>query len=271
MGFMEGYHPQSIRHIYYKLTNPRLPEYVAKTDNGYELVQREMTKLRRSGRLPYSWVEDMSRRGYHVVTYGDAAEFLLSVRHLYRADLWRGTGVMVEVWCESRSIAGVIHKTCRELGVSLYPAGGNSSISFAYQAACGINEQHGGRLVVVLYVGDWDQAGVISDVALERELRRHLDPDVRMVFHRLAITEEQIEEYDLPTKPRKESDRRSPQVAETVEAEAMPPEILDGLLREAVEAYLPPRALEVAKAAEASERQLLKQLADALAKPVDDD
>lgn len=28
-------HPQSVRHIFYRMTDPRLPEYVEKSDNGY--------------------------------------------------------------------------------------------------------------------------------------------------------------------------------------------------------------------------------------------
>src|SRR5690554_1967144 len=33
------HHPQSIRHVFYLMTNPRLPEPVEKTDNGYRHVQ----------------------------------------------------------------------------------------------------------------------------------------------------------------------------------------------------------------------------------------
>jgi hypothetical protein len=37
-----------------------------------------MKKLRRSGRLPYGWVSDMTRRGDHTPTYRDPANFLRS-------------------------------------------------------------------------------------------------------------------------------------------------------------------------------------------------
>ncbi|EQD74280.1 hypothetical protein B1B_02757, partial [mine drainage metagenome] len=111
------------------------------------------------------------------------------------------------------------------------------------------------------YIGDYDPAGVLIDVALERELRTHLDPDVRMRFVRLGITPEQIARYDLPKKPRKESDRRSPEVDCAVEAEAMPAAILRKMLRDAIEALLPPHALAVAKVAEESERDGLRHLA----------
>jgi hypothetical protein len=179
---LERCHPNSVRHCFYLMTDPRLAEAVEKSERGARHVQERMVKLRRSGRLPYHWVVDMSRRGYHVATYGGASDFLRRVSGLYRADLWRDADFRAEVWCESRSIAGVILPVCQELAVSLYPAGGNSSISFAYQAAVSLNETHRGRKVFVFYVGDLDRAGVIADVALERELRLHLDPAVDLTF-----------------------------------------------------------------------------------------
>jgi hypothetical protein len=257
-------HPQSVRHVFYLMTNPRLAEPVAKTETGYDTIKNRLKALRRSGRLPYNWIVDMSRRGYHVATYSDAADYLSRVAGLYRADLWENATEYVEVWCESRSIAGVILPLCQELGVSLYPSGGNTSISFAYQAACNINECHGGRHVVIFYVGDYDPAGVIIDQGIERELRRHLKSDVSLQFIRLAITEEQIEEYDLPTKPRKEGERRAPHLLETVEAEAMPPATLRHILRDAIEYHLPPHVVAAARAAEESERKVLRDLATSL-------
>ena len=133
--------------------------------------------------------------------YGSAGEFLSSVAGLYRADLWSASDTYCEVWTESRSIAGVIEDDCQELAVSLYPAGGFSSITLAYEAASYINDEADGKSVVIFYVGDYDPAGVLIDVALERELRQHLDPEVDLGFRRLAITPEQISRYDLPTKP----------------------------------------------------------------------
>ena len=49
-------HPQSVRHVFYRMTDPRLPEPVDKSDKGYELVQRRCVQMRRDGRLKYSWI-----------------------------------------------------------------------------------------------------------------------------------------------------------------------------------------------------------------------
>jgi hypothetical protein len=177
--------------------------------------------------------------------------------------LWEYADEYVEVWCESRSIAGVIEADCRDLAVSLFPAGGFSSLTLAYSSAMGINDatDNGQRAAHVVYIGDYDPAGVLIDLSIEKELRQHLHSAVDLSFHRIAITEAQIEQYDLPTKPRKESDKRSQHIKSTVEAEAMPAATMRKLLRETVEAFLPDGALEIARVAEESERAGLRALA----------
>ncbi len=254
-------HPQSVRHVFYRMTNPRLPEPVEKSDRGYRHVQDRMVKLRRSGRLPFDWVTDATRRGYHTQTFRGNGDFLRRMKSLYRADLWQMSAYYCEVWCESRSIAGVIEDDCRELAVSLYPAGGFSSITLAYEAAEAINVWCEGKPVVIYYIGDFDPAGVLIDKALERELRNHLNGDIDLHFIRLGITVEQIAQYDLPTKPRKDGDRRALHVAETVEAEAMPARVLREILRANIEALLPDRALAVAKVEEEDARRYFETMA----------
>ena len=114
---------------------------------------------------------------------------------------------------------------------------------------------------MVLYLGDLDPAGVLIDVALQKELREHLRNDIELSFKRIAINEEQVEAYGLPTKPRKDGDKRSLQLGYTVEAEAMPARDLRGILRVEVEMLLPDDALHIAKVAEQSERQHLRNMA----------
>ena len=254
-------HPQSVRHVFYRMTDPRLAEPVEKSDRGYRHVQDRCVKLRRSGAIPYGWIADMSRRGYYVNTFDGAGDFLRRMRGLYRADLWRDALLRCEVWVESRSIASVLIDDCEELAVALFPCGGFSSLSFVHSAAEEHNESGDYRPLVVLYIGDYDPAGVLIDQALERELRRHLKPSINLIFNRIGINAEQIEFYDLPTKPRKDSDRRSLHVAETVEAEAMPARILRGILRERIERMLPEGALAAAKVAEQSERDHIERMA----------
>lgn len=167
-------HPQSVRHVFYRMTDPRLPEPVEKSERGYRHIQYRIVEMRRAGRLPYGWITDATRRGYFTDTFASGADFVRRMAGLYRADLWAQSGHNCEVWAESRSIAGVIQDTCEDLAVSLYPAGGFSSLTLTYEAASYIRQVADDKPVTIFYVGDHDPAGVLIDVSIERELRGHL-------------------------------------------------------------------------------------------------
>ena len=225
--------------------------------------------MRKARVLPYGWIVDSTRRGYFVATYESGVDFIRRMAGLYRADAWTRARAYVEVWAESRSIAAVIEADCRELGVSLYPSAGFASLTLPYEAAeqIGSKVEDTGKTIEIIYVGDDDPAGVLIDPDIEKKIRDHLEVDFDtsnpVTLHRLAITLEQIEEYGLPTKPRKEGEKRAKHIQFTVEAEAMPVSILRDLLRDKVESFMPREALAVAKAAEESERAGLIALAEA--------
>ena len=165
----------------------------------------------------------------------------------------------LEVWTESRSMAGVIQDVIDAVGVPLYAAGGFTSLTLAYNAAEHIRAQSAGRPVRIVYVGDWDPAGVLIDETILKELRTHL-PGLDIKERRLAITEKQAAR--LPSKPRKSGEKRRPDIEATVEAEALPAGELRALLRRTVEDYLPPRALEVTKLVEAQEQRSIFSMAE---------
>ena len=255
-----GDHPQSVRHLFYRLVSAG---HLEKTEHGYRTVVRRCTALRRSGRLPYGWISDATRRGFHVVTFLDGAELIERYAGLYRADLWSLADAYVEVWCESRSIAGVVQADCEALGVSLYPAGGFTSLTLAHQSAEYIRQAADGRPVKIVYIGDYDPAGLLIDGAVLRELRQHL-PDLDIQERRVAITADQIKHYGLPTRPRKVGDRRRKDITMTVEAEALRAAELRRLLRAEVESYLPAGALARVQAVEEAEREQLWELVKAI-------
>jgi hypothetical protein len=266
--FLANDHPQSVRHVFYLMTDPRLLDVaVEKSERGYRHVQYHLAEMRKASVLPYGWIVDSTRRGYFVAKSG--VDFIRRMAGLYRADAWSRARAYVEVWAESRSIAAVIQDDCRELGVSLYPSAGFASLTLPYEAAEHIGSEVGGtgKTIEIIYVGDYDPAGVLIDPDIEKKIRDHLEVDFAtdnpVTLHRLAITLEQIEAFRLPMKPRKEGERRAKHIQFTVEAEALPVSILRRLLRGEVESFMPRGALAIAKAAEESERAGLIALAEA--------
>ena len=90
---------------------------------------------------------------------------------------------------------------------------------------------------------------------------RKFAPDASVEFERIAVTPEQIETMNLPTRPTKTSDSRSKSFqGDSVEADAIPAPVLRELTDEAITRHVDQHRLEVTQMAEESERSLLFSL-----------
>jgi hypothetical protein len=93
---------------------------------------------------------------------------------------------------------------------------------------------------VILHLGDYDPSGesifesVAADVAAFVEADKPWNT-VSVRFRRIALTAEQVKRLNLPTAPAKATDSRSKKWAgETCQLEALPPDHIAELLREAI-------------------------------------
>ncbi|MEQ9586814.1 MAG: hypothetical protein RJS97_02490 [Parvibaculaceae bacterium] len=246
------------------MTDPRLKEPVEKSEAGARTIQNLLVTMRRDGSVPYHWITDSTRRGWFVDTYGSAADAVEQAAAFYRRSVWDQTDVYVEVWCESRSIAAVIEPVTSRLAVPLYPCGGFASLSLIFNAVEQMKATSRGRPIKVIYVGDHDQAGVLIDRSAETEMRQHLPADMDLSFNRVAVTPEQIDLMGLPTKPPKKGDKRGGWKGGTVEAEAIPAGVMRDIVSDAIEDFIDPGLLRTVKVAEASEREYLASIAQAM-------
>jgi len=53
---LEADHPQSVRDLFCRMTDPGLPEPVARLFGGYITVQRLLVRMRREGAVPRDWL-----------------------------------------------------------------------------------------------------------------------------------------------------------------------------------------------------------------------
>jgi len=144
--------------------------------------------------------------------------------------------------------------------VPLMVARGYASLSFLHTAAEYMNDLE--VPVYIYHCGDFDPSGVNAGEKIEQTLRE-LAPEAEITFERIAVTPEQIADWNLPTRPTKASDSRSKGFGEiSVELDAIEPDRLRGLVETAIVRHLPPDQFRVLKAAEASERELIGALVD---------
>jgi len=145
--------------------------------------------------------------------------------------------------------------------VPLMVTRGFSSETFCFEAV----EARAGdpRPYHVYYLGDFDRSGRDAARSLHEKLKRFADErGVSVIFEQIAVTEQQIHHLNLPTREPKRSsaaDRKWP-FAFACELDAIPPDYMRNLVREAIDRHLPAYQLQILKAAEESERQQIAGL-----------
>src|SRR5438093_8285582 len=139
-------------------------------------------------------------------------------------------------------------------------ARGYASLSFLAGAAEYIESIE--KPSYIYHLGDFDPSGVDAGEKIEQTLHE-LAPSADIHFERIAVNEYQIAEWNLPSRPTKTTDSRAKAFghAESVELDAIHPETLRDLVRERIERHIDGHELSVLRAAEASEREILRALA----------
>ena len=251
--------PVTVRGLYYQAEVAGVPG-IDKTESGYGKTQVQVLKLRRAGRMPYSRIADATRYMRRPRTFDGWQDALESTARLYRKSLWAESDVEVEIWLEKSALAGVIQPVTFEYDVPLMPTGGYSSETFAFEA---VDDLRGTDKTLVIYsLYDLDRSGKDAERSLrEKVMRFGREMGVPVQFHPLGLTIEQVNAFNLPTRPHKRNsaaDKKWPHDF-AAELDAIPPDTLREMVRAAIERHLPAWQLERLKEVEAIERETLRQ------------
>jgi hypothetical protein len=247
--------PMTVRQVFYQATVRGL---VAKVEASYAKVQNDLTLMRRAGELPYDWLADNTRWQRKPRTFDSVEDALNETARFYRKNLWADADCYVEIWLEKDALSGVVLPVTSIYDVPLMVARGYASLSFLHSAAEYINALD--IPAHIYHLGDYDPSGVNAGEKIEETLRE-MAPAADITFERLAVTPEQIAAWDLPTRPTKASDTRAKGFGDiSVELDAIEPNRLREIVQRATERHLPPRQFKVLKAAEESERTLIRRL-----------
>jgi hypothetical protein len=251
-------HPMTLRGLFYRLVSEGL---IPKDENEYKNVGRYLLKLRRSGVIPYQWIADSTRWMRTPTTHNSLEDALRITAETYRRSLWNDQSSYVEVWCEKDTLAGVLIEETAPYQVPLMVSRGFSSETYLYEAGQHIVGE--GKSAYLYLLTDHDPSGLATARDIERKLHQFLPKGHPCIFERVAVNEEQIAAWNLPTRPTKKTDGRSKTfVGESVELDAIPPATLRGLVRECIERHIDPYTLQQTKAAERLERTTLGELSD---------
>ena len=165
--------------------------------------------------------------------------------------------VYVEVWCEKDALAGVLMEETETYDVPLMVARGYASLSFLHSAAEAIESK--GKPAYIYHFGDLDPSGVDAARDIEAKLRRYA-PEAEIHFERPAVTRAQVEEWNLPSRPTKMTDTRAKKFITPPRwswTRSRPANCANSCAS-CIERHVDQHQLEILRAAEASERDLLK-------------
>jgi hypothetical protein len=256
LDLQDEYQQMTVRQIFYALT---VRGIVPKTEaGGYVPVQRQVLALRRQGALPWAFIADGTRWVRRPTTYDSVEDALLETARLYRRNLWTEQNVRLEIWLEKDALASLISGTTYGWGVPLMVSRGQSSDTYCYaagqEAKRAWEEADLETIVYALY--DRDKSGRVAAEKIEEKLRTYSD-DAPIEFTLLAVTDDQIEDWQLPTRPAKEKDE-----PDAVELDSITPDRLIKLVEDAITSHIDAEAWNTARAYEKSERDILKRIAN---------
>jgi hypothetical protein len=258
-------HPQTVRQVFYQLVACGVIE---KSEAEYQgSVIRLLTEIRLDGTVDWGWIVDESRRSRVTRTFESVADALHDTARFYRRSALRDCEDYIEIWSEKEALAGIIYDAASEYDVPVIVSKGMPSLTQIYGTFRRIYAaaDRAGKQSYIYQFGDHDPTGCLIPQTIEKRLYEFCEKyDCQYaVVERIALTEEQIGRYRLPTRPTKREGNRHAKNFEgnSVELDALPSSELRRLVRECIERHISRSQLDVLRAAEDSERKGLFRLA----------
>jgi len=249
----------TIRHLFYRLASGL--HVISKTEVDYKALCGHLSKWRRSGDVEWSAFADNTRWHIRSPSFDSMDDALRSTVENYRRNLWATQPCYVETWVEKDAVASIVSGTANSFGVPVFVARGFASLSSLYSAANTFKAAvEAGKRVVIYHLGDYDPSGVAAGESMIKAFRDDFKVDVE--FSRAAVTPEQIEAMDLPTRPVKESDTRAARWTggECVELDTMPPAEIRKLVESCITRHIDGRQWDILQNTEAMERETLETM-----------
>jgi hypothetical protein len=202
--------PPTLRTLFYRLYSLNV---ISNTENTYKRLSKVLVKERKDGNIPFDAIADESGRlvlcNFNDVYESPEKYIQRGINHIknastfYKVTRWYGQKHYVEVWIEKQALADTFESFLQGMDVRIIVNKGFASWTFLYENAQRlerVHQEHPDRDIHILYFGDFDPSGEDMDRYLGEALS-YFELNHIVGFERIAVTEEQIREYDLPPTP----------------------------------------------------------------------
>lgn len=277
-----GYGPMTVRQIFYRLVGQY--DY-PKDERAYKRLCEYLVKARRAQMIPFGRIRDdgtISHLAGGDTGRADVWEYVKSIidhpANYLRLDRNTGQPHHIELWCEAAGMAPMLAQMVRYRDVSVYSTGGFSSVTVTHEVAMRIARRD--KPTYFLHVGDYDPSGESIFASMSQDIGSFISSEIGGYFYpdtgrvedgdevpffiprRVALTEDQVEEFDLPSAPPKASDSRSraweDDGRQTTQAEAMPPTLLESVIKEVVDELTDDDAIAKVEEQEEADKERLR-------------
>ena len=243
---LRNYWPLTLRQVYYQLVSQAVIENKV---SEYGMLSKLLKYARLHGFVSWDAIEDRLREARLNRGWGDKTDFIETELDNflvgYRRHLQQGQSNYIELWVEKDALSSIFQRVADPYCVPVCTCRGFSSVSFLQELRERILiSQTDDQQPFLLYFGDFDPSGEEMLPAMRTTLEEEMGVD-GAVYKKIALTKDDIVKYDLPHDPNavKKTDSRYQKFVErwglyAVELDALPPDVLEERIREAIEAHI---------------------------------
>jgi hypothetical protein len=248
----------TLRQLYYQFVSRDL---LPNAQKEYKRLGGIVNDARIAGKLDWSAIEDRTRNVKKPSVWDSPEDIIRAVAAQYQEDPWITQPFRPEVWIEKDALVGVIEGVCKRLRVPYFACRGYASQSEIYDAGKRFAETYRGRQrPLVLHLGDHDPSGLDMTRDLGERLTLFAGRDVEV--RRLALNMDQIDQYDPPPNPAKDTDARFEGYQEEFgdsswELDALDPDVISDLIQTELDDVIDLPAWEETTAQEAQNKRAL--------------
>lgn len=250
----------SLRQLYYVMVTQNT---ISNEERSYKKLGKLVSNARLAGLIDWEAIEDRVRWAQRASEWSSLQGVLESAHDAYRLPRLNGQKEYVEVHVEKDAIANILQPITDKYHIVLMVNRGYSSQSAMYESARRIRDnqiEYGCEYSTILYLGDLDPSG--EDMV--RDVRERLEMfECYCDVEKLALTIEQVEEFELPPNPTKLTDSRAASFIakygyNSWEVDAIPPRVLQSLISEAIEGFIDLETMQVIKDKETEDKKRLR-------------
>jgi hypothetical protein len=227
----DGAIPTSARFLYYELVQRgQLSKERIGARRPDQNLHDALTDLREDDRIPWDWIVDETRSVEDYTGYQTVKQGAITKLPYINLDPWRGRAPFILT--ESRSLMGVLRPIVDEYRARISSTNGQCGGHLRTEIAPLLEpDDH------VIYLGDLDLSGGHIEDNAEHVLEQAIGGALR--WERLALTEQQVTDYNLPVIIKRDRRYKDGRPHEAVETEALRQTVLTDILRGRLDELLP--------------------------------